>query len=45
MDDRIHWELYRRRIAELDERAARARHLGRARRRSNRLPRKPRDEE
>ena len=42
MDDRIHWELYRRRIAELDERAARARHLGRTRRRGTRLPHKPR---
>ena len=45
MDDRIHWELYRRRMVELDERAARERHLGRARRRSTRLPRKPRDGE
>ena len=45
MDDRIHWELYRRRIAEAEQRAARARHLGRARRRSTRLPRKPRDGE
>lgn len=42
MDDRIHWELYRRRVAE---RAARHRHLGRTRRRSTRLPHKPRGTE
>jgi hypothetical protein len=45
MDDRIHWELYRRRMAELDRRATRERHLGRSRRRSTRLPHKPRDGE
>ena len=45
MDDRIHWELYRRRIAELDERATRERHLGRRRRRGTRLPHTPRGEE
>jgi len=45
MDDRIHWELYRRRIAEAEQRAARERHLGRARRHSTRLPHKPRGTE
>jgi hypothetical protein len=45
MDDRTHWELYRRRIAEAEQRAASERHLGRARRRSTRLPHKPRDGE
>jgi hypothetical protein len=45
MDDRIHWELYQRRIAEAEQRAARGRHFGRTRRHSTRLPHKPRDEE
>jgi len=45
MDDRIHWELYRRRIAEAEQRAARDRHLRRTRRHSTRLPHKPRDAE
>lgn len=45
MDDRIHWELYRRRMAELDRRAAHERHLGRARRRSTRLSHKRRGTE
>ena len=45
MDDRIHWELYRGRIAEAERRAARGRHLGRTRRHSTRLPHKRRGAE
>ena len=43
MHDRMHWELYRQRTAELDRRAARDWYLGRKRRRSTRLPQRARE--